>query len=103
MSDLNEPDSRGGTDVLERTDEAQKTDLPWQVMLWNDPVNTTEYVTLTLVRVLEVDKVTAERFMVAAHTDGKTAVRSGAKDECERIATALMAASLWATVSKAGA
>lgn len=101
MPHLNDPTTQGGTDVLERVDEAVGVDHPWQVQLWNDPVNTTDYVTLTLVRVLEVSEPDAERLMLLAHSEGKTAVAHGTKDKMLVIAGALQSASLWATLEKA--
>lgn len=100
MSDLNNPATRGDTDVLERVQEDLSLDQPWQVLLWNDPVNLTDYVTLTLVRVLEIDEPAAERLMLLTHTDGKTAVSHGTKAEAQKVATALQAATLWATLEK---
>lgn len=90
----------GGTDLLERVEERTAADLPWQVLLWNDPVNTTQYVTLTLMRVLEIGQDAAERLMLLAHTEGKASVKSGTRAECEKVAGALQSASLWATMEK---
>lgn len=103
MPVLDDPGRGGGTALADRVEEFTTTDLPWQVLLWNDPINLTDYVTATLTRVLKVDKETAERFMLLAHTNGKTAVKDGDLDTCQDIATQLMAASLWATLQKAGA
>lgn len=91
----------GGTDLLEHTQETHATDTPWQVLLWNDPVNTTTYVTLTLQRLLEVTAETAEQLMLTAHVEGKTAVKSGTQGECKKVTLALMSAGLWATMQKA--
>lgn len=103
MSEQIDPATRGGTDTLEKVKEDTSLDQPWQVLLWNDPVNTTAFVTLTLIRVLEVDQDTAERFMLLAHTEGKTAVSKGTQAEVQKVAAALGAASLWATLEKVSA
>lgn len=100
MPQPNDPTTAGGTDVLEKVDESLSVDNPWQVMLWNDPVNTTAYVTLTLMRVLEITEDAAERLMLLAHTDGKTAVAQGSKDKALAVASALQSAGLWATMEK---
>ena len=34
----------------------QQPDTPWKVVLWNDDVNSTEYVTLVLQKVLKKDR-----------------------------------------------
>lgn len=90
----------GGTALLEREQTSSHSDTPWRVILWNDPVNNVQYVTLTLMRVLEVDAASAERLMLQAHTAGRAQVASGTSAEATRIATALQNASLWATIEK---
>jgi ATP-dependent Clp protease adaptor protein ClpS len=93
---------QGSTGLLERTDEATASDTPWQVLLHNDPVNLPGYVTGVLVKVLEVSKDKAETLMLTAHTTGKAAVSDGTLAECEGLAAALMAHTLWASIEKAG-
>lgn len=97
---MTQPD--GGTQLLERAQENTSADTPWQVLLHNDPVNLTDYVTKVLMTVLPCDKDTAERFMLLAHTEGRTAVASGGREQCEAIANKLMAHTLWATLEKSG-
>ena len=100
MPAVHDPSTQGGTDVLERVEESSAVDLPWQVMLWNDPINTTDFVTVTLIQVLDIDTAAAERLMLLAHTEGKTAVKHGSKDACQTVAVALGSAGLWATMQK---
>ena len=94
------PPTGGGTDVLERTAEVSSLDQPWQTLLWNDPVNTTQFVTLTLMDILDITRDTAERLMLLTHTEGRTSVKQGPKDTCLVTAQALGAAGLWATMQK---
>lgn len=93
-------DPGGSTATLPDVDEATGHDHPWQVILWNDPVNTTDYVTMTLVRVLKVGAAEAERLMLLAHTEGRAAVANGTQAHCKDVTCALMAAQLWATMEK---
>ena len=104
MPTLEPPGSTSGTGtgLLDRIEEEQITDTPWQAVLWNDPVNGMVYVTVTLQKILKVGKERAEHLMLLAHTDGKTAVADGTRDHCEKIVNQLMNASLWATLEKSG-
>lgn len=89
-------------DLVEETDvdHLVEPDTPWKTILWNDDVNTVGYVVLTLQKILKKDKETCEKYMLEAHTNGRTAVFSGSKEEAQDIATQLGAATLWATVEK---
>lgn len=84
---------------LEHDTDATPTDA-WVVILFDDPVNTMEYVSLALRTVLEIDAPTAERYMLAAHTDGRAAVYSGDREAAERICVALHGWTLQATVTR---
>lgn len=78
----------------------QQPDTPWKVVLWNDDVNATEYVTLVLQKVLKKDRNACEALMLEAHSFGKVAVFSGSQEEATQKATQLGSASLWATLEK---
>ena len=45
-------------------DEVVATDLPWIVLVWNDPINTMEYVTLVFQRLFGYSKEKATRLML---------------------------------------
>lgn len=89
----------GGTELLTR--EEVQIDKGFNTLLWNDPVNLVEYVTMTLQRVLKVDEATAQNYMMIAHTEGKAAVFHGTKEEAENTMEALHAALLQASVEAA--
>lgn len=103
MPDAHPASPGGATDVLPGAAEQTRSDDPWQVVLWNDPVNTTDYVTLTLMRVLTVPGSEAQRLMLLAHTEGRVVVTSADLGRCREVATALMAAQLWATLERVSA
>jgi ATP-dependent Clp protease adaptor protein ClpS len=94
--------TKAGTAVLERVQDLISADTPWQVLLHNDPVNLATYVTGVLTAVLKCSRETAERYMLLAHTEGRTAVADGTLEHCETIANQLMGHTLWATLDKAG-
>lgn len=74
---------------------------PWQVVVWNDPVNLMSYV----VRVFRtyfgysVDRATA--LMLAVHHEGHAIVATGPRETMEVHAQAMHDFGLWATVRKA--
>ena len=73
---------------------------PFVVLLFDDPVNTMQYVAAALREVLKVDGPTAESLMMEAHTTGKAAVFTGSRQESEQICTKLHAWTLHAKVVK---
>ena len=74
---------------------------PWEVVVWNDPVNLMSYV----VRVFRtyfgysLDRATA--LMLAVHHEGHAVVATGPRETMEVHAQAMHDFGLWATVRKA--
>lgn len=97
------PTPSGGLGLLESTLEATNLDVPWNTLLWNDPVNLAPVVSGVLVKVLKVSPQKAQSLMLTAHVEGKAAVYSGSQEACQQIADALASFALWATIEKAGA
>ncbi len=91
----------GGTAVAERTDEAPLAQEPWVCIVWNDPVNTMQYVTYVFQTHFGFTKEKATRLMLEVHNDGRSAVAMGTKDEMERDVTAMQGYGLWATLEPA--
>ncbi len=91
----------GGTAVVERTDEQALGQEPWVCLVWNDPVNTMDYVTYVFMTYFRFPKAKAERLMLEVHNDGRSAVSMGTKDEMERDVTAMQGYGLWATLEPA--
>ena len=75
-----------------------RVDEPWVTVLFDDPVNTMQYVSFALQRVLEIDAPSAEKLMFEAHTDGRTSVFTGEREKAETICVALHAWMLQAAV-----
>lgn len=89
-------------DVLEKveTSEEVRVEEPWAVMLWDDPVNTMEFVERVLSKVFGYDKARANRVMLAAHQDGRAEAWSGEKEKAEIYCRALHGWGLQATLEK---
>ena len=65
------------------TEEDARLDLPWQVIVFDDPVNLMGYVTLVLRRIFGYSEEKATELMMQVHETGKSIVWSGAREEAE--------------------
>jgi ATP-dependent Clp protease adaptor protein ClpS len=81
-------------------DEAIETDIPWIVIVWNDPINLMSYVTWVFQTLFGYPREKAERLMMDVHTKGKAVVSSGTRTEAERDVARLHAKGLWATMQR---
>ncbi len=95
-------DAPSGSSVL---DEQQRTrvekDQPWVCIVWDDPVNLMSYVTHVFCTYFHYPKPKAERLMLQVHTQGKSVVSSGGREQIERDVDAMHSFGLWATLDKA--
>jgi ATP-dependent Clp protease adaptor protein ClpS len=82
-------------DVVER-------DVPWIVIVWNDPINLMSYVTWVFQKLFGFDRAKADRLMWQVHTEGKAVVANGDREECEGHVARLHGHGLWATLQKDG-
>ena len=97
-------------DTLERTEEqtGENTDLgtllapdiPWVTIVWNDPVNLTNYVKYVFKSYFGFSTQKAHRLMMQVHTEGKAVVASGPREEMERHVAAMHGYGLLATLQK---
>jgi ATP-dependent Clp protease adaptor protein ClpS len=90
----------GSTGLLERPDPARLTvlDRPWQVIVWNDPVNLMSYVSYVFRSYFGFSREKADRLMLQVHQEGKAIVASGQREEAERHVQAMHGYGLWATL-----
>lgn len=90
------------TKPLIRPDEGTDLDidLPWQVVVWNDPVNLMDYVVWVLRRLFGHSLEEATRLMLAVHNEGKATVTQGPREQAEMDAYRLHQHGLWATIEK---
>nr|WP_229724617.1 ATP-dependent Clp protease adapter ClpS [Agromyces flavus] len=82
------------------TDEAVRPDLPWQTIVWDDPVNLMTYVTYVFRSYFGYPREKAERLMLQVHHEGRAVVASGNREAMERHVQAMHGYGLQATVSK---
>jgi ATP-dependent Clp protease adaptor protein ClpS len=81
-------------------DEVHEPDVPWLVVVWNDPINLMTYVTWVFMKLFGYPREKAEKLMWDVHTKGKAVVANGTRDEAERDVARLHAYGLWATMQK---
>ncbi|PYI68714.1 ATP-dependent Clp protease adapter ClpS [Arthrobacter livingstonensis] len=85
------------------THELASPDIPWELIVWNDPVNLMSYVSYVFQSYFGYSEAKAAELMMQVHTEGKSAVARGAKEKMEAHAVAMHGFGLWATVQKGGA
>ena len=74
---------------------------PWVTLVWDDPVNLMSYVAYVFGKYFGYDKATSEKLMLEVHTEGRTVVSTGTREEMERDVQAMHEHGLWATMEKA--
>ena len=75
-------------------------DVPWIVIVWNDPINLMSYVTWVFQKVFGFPRTEAERLMMDVHTKGKAVVANGPRERCEAHVATLHGYGLWATLQQ---
>lgn len=76
------------------------TALPWNCVVWNDPINLMIYVTFVFQKVFGYSKAKATKLMLQVHHEGRAIVSSGPLEQAELDAAAMHRHGLWATVEK---
>ena len=74
---------------------------PWVTLVWDDPVNLMSYVSYVFQKYFKYDRAKAEKLMLEVHTEGRSVVSTGTREEMERDVQAMHEFGLWATMQKA--
>jgi ATP-dependent Clp protease adaptor protein ClpS len=88
--------------IEEETRSEEDLDLPWQVVVHNDPVNLMSYVTMVFQRVFGYPREKAERHMLEVHHNGRSILWSGMRERAELYVQQLHGYLLLATLEKIG-
>ena len=88
--------------IEKETRSEEDLDLPWQVVVHNDPVNLMSYVTMVFQRVFGYPREKAERHMLEVHHNGRSILWSGMRERAELYVQQLHGYLLLATLEKAG-
>ncbi|MDQ6860120.1 MAG: ATP-dependent Clp protease adapter ClpS [Verrucomicrobiota bacterium] len=86
--------------VEQETEEKQDLDLPWQVVVHNDPVNLMTYVTMVFQKVFGFTREKAEKHMLEVHRQGRSIVWSGMRERAELYVQQLHGYLLLATLER---
>ena len=81
-------------------DPGASPDLPWVVIVWNDPINLMDYVTFVLQKLFGYPLEVAEKLMLQVHYDGRAVVSSGTREKAELDVFRLHEHGLWATMQQ---
>ena len=68
---------------IEETETKESLDTPWNVIVYNDPINLMSYVTLVFQRVFGYPRTKAETLMLEVHHKGRSLVWSGGREHAE--------------------
>jgi len=92
-----------GADVIteEQTRTEESLDVPWNVVVHNDPINLMDYVTKVFMKVLGFSRQKAEIHMMEVHQNGRSIVWTGARERAELYVQQLHAFLLLTSIEKA--
>ena len=75
--------------------------IPWNVVVWDDPVNLMSYVVYVFRSYFGYSDAKARTLMLEVHNGGRSVVASGTLEEAENHVSALHGYGLWATYERA--
>lgn len=88
--------------VIEKESRAKDAlDVPWNVIVHNDPVNLMSYVAMVFQRVFGYSEERARRHMLEVHHRGRSVVWTGVREPAESYVEQLHGYLLLATLEKA--
>ena len=82
-------------------DDVVETARPWNVVVWNDPVNLMTYVVLVFRKLFGYSEEDATKLMLQVHHEGRAIVASEAREHAEVAVYRLHHHGLWATLEQA--
>jgi ATP-dependent Clp protease adaptor protein ClpS len=85
----------------EQQDDVTEPDVPWVVIVWNDPVNLMSYVVFVFRRVFGYPEPVARKLMLQVHNTGKALVASEPREQAEMYVHQLHGYGLQATMQRA--
>lgn len=91
--------SDSDTATLTRTDTA--LDVPWNVIVHDDPVNLMGYVTYVLMKIFGYDEKKAAILMMQVHKQGRSIVWTGQREKAEFYVQQLQSHQLKTSLEKA--
>lgn len=81
-------------------DATVHAEAPWQVVVWNDPVNLMSYVTYVFRTHFGYPEEKAHALMMQVHEEGRAVVNEGGREPMEADVAAMHGYGLWATLEQ---
>jgi len=81
-------------------DETVEPDIPWIVLVWNDPINLMSYVTMVFQKLFGYSLEKATILMMDVHEKGRAVVSNGTREKAELDVFRLHEHGLWATMQR---
>ena len=72
-----------GVDIQTETQTSTEHDTPWNVVVWDDPVNLMNYVEYVFQKVFGYPRELARKLMLEVHNQGKSLVATEAREQAE--------------------
>ena len=91
------PGTSTGTTVEVVTDERTALARPWKVIVHDDPISLMAYVTMVFRKVFGYPQEKAQALMMEVHSQGRSIVWSGAREQAEMYVVKLHSHQLLAT------
>lgn len=89
------------SDTLTELKEDVSLDAPWNVVVYDDPVNLMGYVTMVLMKIFGYPENRAAAMMLEVHKRGRSVVWSGEREKAEFYVQQLQAHQLKTSLEKA--
>lgn len=89
------------SDTLTELKEDVSLDVPWNVVVHDDPVNLMGYVTMVLMKIFGYPENRAAAMMLEVHKRGRSVVWSGEREKAEFYVQQLQAHQLKTSLEKA--
>lgn len=89
------------TDTLTRTEESTAVDVPWNVIVHDDPVNLVRYVIFVLMKIFGYNEKISTVMTMQVHKQGRSIVWTGEREKAEFYVQQLQAHQLKSTLEKA--
>src|SRR3954451_20356306 len=81
-------------------EETVEADVPWIVLVWNDPINLMSYVTFVFQKLFGYSIERATELMLDVHEKGRAVVANGTREKAELDVFRLHEHGLWATMQR---
>lgn len=91
----------GQNDTQTQTETRTDLDTPWNVVVWDDPVNLMNYVVYVLQKVFGYNRSLATKLMLEVHNQGKSLVATEEREQAELHLHQLHTYGLQATLRRA--